>query len=68
MSRIVDRLAIATLCVVVLALLYEKAQKSEDNGGASPEFVSRIEKQTSDMQKRFDEKIAQKEAISRLGR
>jgi hypothetical protein len=49
-------------------LLQQDSQRNEPDGGASPEFVSRINRRTEDAQKRLNEKQQANQAANRLGR
>lgn len=61
------RVLLALLTVCLLLAMVRKAEAKATTDGASPEFVSRIEAQTSEMKERLTEKKHQK-AISRIGR
>lgn len=71
MTRAIDRILILSLTIALLLALYrlskEQPLRNESFGGASPEFVNRIEAQTEDAKKRLQQKQQADLAANRLG-
>lgn len=66
------RLPIIALLLLIAYLLWRILQALEsprnDSGGASPEFVGRVDAQTEDAKKRLQQKQQADLAANRLGR
>lgn len=68
MSALVDKAIIAMLACAVCMLVWKLYRKEGENtGGASPEFIDKINKQTDEGNERLNWKKQSDKAATRIG-